>query len=137
MDYTAFRKNVQDMFQTNLGVTMVPGQLEGPNEWSATTWLGSVAIAKVTENPRNVAEVHIYLLCRFFAPYKPPISPNEPYDPAPLEQMAEKIQLLVRSNQTGLGAWFQRVTGLEFDLVDQGIQATFQATAENDGISLA
>lgn len=139
MDFTAFRQNVQDMFQRELGVTMVPGQLDGPNQWSATEWQGSVVIAKFVENPRNVGEIQISLIARFFAPFSSQgqVNVNVPYDPTPLEQMAAQIQQAVQRNQTGLGAWFIRATGLEFDVEDQGIQVTIFALTENDATNLA
>lgn len=139
MDYTAFRQNMQDVFAEELGAKMVPGILEGPNEWSTEKWLGSVAISRIIEDPRNVAQVQIYLLVRVFAPHRSEgqISPYRPFDPTPLEEMASKIQAVIKRNQTGLGSWYQRVTGLEFDHTDQGVQATVFAYSDNDGISLA
>lgn len=136
MDYTAFRQNVQDMFARELGMTMVPGVFEGPNQWSTEKWIGSVAIAKTNEDPRNVAQVQIYLLCRFFAPFRSQgsISPNEPFDPSQLEDMARQVEEAVARNQTGLGAWYQRVTGIDYDHNDQGIQATVFAYSANEGL---
>lgn len=138
MDWNAFRSNVQAMFQRELGITMVPGVLDGKND-TFGEWIGSVAIQKVTEDPRNVNEVTVSLVCRFFAPFNmdATVSPNQPYDPSPLEAMAAQIQQAVEKNQTGLGAWFQRVTDIEFDLVDQGVQAMVFARAWNDATNAA
>lgn len=141
MDFTAFRQNVQDMFGRELGehvpLAMQPGLLEGPNETRTGNWMGSVAIQRVIEDPRNVAQAQIYLICRVFPPFRAQVSPNKPYDPTELEQMATWIQDAVARNQTMLGAWYQRVTGIDFDVEDQGVQWTVFAYTDNDSITLA
>lgn len=142
-DVGAIRQNVQDMLAGELGksltIKLVPGLLEGPNQWSAEEWIGSVSLARVQENAANVSELDVYLLARFFAPFSSQgtISPNEPYDPAKLEAMAVLVQQAVARNQTGLGAWYQRVTQIEFDNETQGIQATIFARTDNDGVGRA
>lgn len=137
VDVGAFRQNVQDMFQRELTadgtpLQMFPGQLEGPNQGTGE-WRGSVCLLRVQEDGRQVAQVQIYLRCRFWAPMtmSGQLSPNVPYDPAPLEAMAVKIQEAVSRNQTGLGAWYQRLTDIEFDNENQGIQATVFAYDSN------
>jgi hypothetical protein len=129
-----FRQNVQDTLAAGLGVTMVPGLLDGPNQFGE--WRGSVYVQRVQEDPSRVAEEQLYLIVRVFAPFSSEgvISPNNPYDPTPLEDMVDKLQQVVAANQTGLGAWYQRITAVEIDPVNQGLQATVFAYTDNQGV---
>ena len=128
-----FRQNVQDQFARGLEVIFVPGLLEGPNQ--SGDWLGSCYLSRVSEDPARVDEVQIFVTIRVFAPYSQEgsRSPNVPFDPAPLEEVSEKIFAVIAANQTGLGAWFQRITSIEIDPVRQGVQAILMAYDRNPG----
>lgn len=132
---TSYRAAVQQAFADGLDIKFVGGRLEGPNQFGE--WLGSVYLQRVQEDAARVAEQQIFLVVRVFAPFSSQgsLSPSEPYDPAPLEQMAEKILAVAAANQTGLGAWFQRVTSIEIDPVTQGIQAMVFAYSSNPGVA--
>lgn len=126
-----FRQNVQKVFEEGLKVQFVPGRLEGPNQFGE--WLGSCYLERVQEDPARVDEQQIFITLRLFAPYVQQRSPNEPYDPTPLEEMAEKILATIAANQTNLGAWYQRVRSIDFDPVSQGVQAQVFAFSGNPG----
>jgi hypothetical protein len=130
-----FRQNVQELFERELGFTFVPGLLEGPNNFGE--WRGSVYLRRVQEDPARVAEQQIFLILRVFAPYtsEGSLSPNAPYNPFPLEEMAEKLLAVIARNQTGLGPWYQRVTSIDIDPETQGIQAALFAYSANSGVA--
>jgi hypothetical protein len=133
MDYVQFRQNVQDMFARELDVTFVPGLLEGPNQ--TPDWLGSCYLRRVQEDAMRVNEQQIFLVVRVFAPFtgQGTLQPTAPADPQPLEEMAMKIQAAISRNQTGLGAWFQRVQAIDIDPETMGVQASVFAYSSNDG----
>lgn len=134
-EISEFRQNVQDMFKNELGISFVPGLLDGPNQ--TMDWLGSVYVRRIQEDPARIAEQQVFLTMRVYAPFSSQgvISPSEPYDPAPLEEMASKILDAIARNQTGLGAWFQRVTAIDIDPETQGVQASILAYSSNPGIA--
>jgi hypothetical protein len=135
-DFTGFRQTMQEMFARELGITMVPGLLNGPNTTFGET-IGSLSFRRIQEDPSRVAEQQLYLVLRVYPPFSEAavISMNAPYDPTPLEQLAAQIVDAIARNQTGLGAWFQRVTAFDFDPEDQGLQATIFAYSSNPGIA--
>lgn len=134
-EFTIFRSNLQQMFSRELGMQMFPGLLEGPNE-GTDEWRGSICWARVQEVPARVAEQQSYLIMRAWAPYthEGSLSRRRPYDPTPLEEMADRILGAIARNQTGLGKWFQRVTAIDFDNEKQGLQATILAYSANPGV---
>jgi hypothetical protein len=133
-EISQFRRNVQEMFARELGIQVFPGLLEGPNQFGE--WLGSLYLQRVQEDPARVAEQQIFLTLRVYAPFSSEsvISPTGTYDPSPLEEMADKILAAIARNQTGLGAWYQRVTAIEIDPVTQGVQASLFAYSSNPGV---
>jgi hypothetical protein len=135
-ELAAFRANVQEMFARELGFPFVPGLMEGPNQAGTGVWIGSVALMRVQEMPGRVMEQEVFLTIRAFAPFSGDalISPSLPYDPQPLEEMADRILAAIAGNQTGLGAWFQRVTAIDLDHATQGVQAQMKAYTANPGV---
>ena len=135
MDIKAFRENVQQAFAEGLGIRMVPGLLEGPNQ--TREWLGSCYVPRIQEVGSRVDEEQIFTTLRVFAPFRSEgvISPNLPFDPSELEEMANKIQAVSAAHQiTGFGAWTSRITSIEIDPVNQGIQAVLFSYDVNAGV---
>lgn len=130
-----FRKNLQAALMEELGIKIIPGQLEGPNE--NREWQGSLVVARAVEDPRNVAQIQLYAYLRLWAPFEKGAtrSPNLPYDPEPLELMDAKLRQAIQRNQTGLGPWYQRLQAVEFDVVNQGLQATIFAYSANAALN--
>lgn len=130
---TEFRANVAKAFADGLEMKIVPGKLAGPNQ--TREWIGSCWLERVREDPARVMEQQVFIGLRCWAPFKAQKSPVVPYDPTPLEEMAEKILYTIAINQTGLGAWFQRVTSILFDPDNQGLEASIFAYAANPGVT--
>jgi hypothetical protein len=135
-EISQFRQNLQDMFARELAITIVPGMLEGANDTFGET-IGSVYVRRIQENPARVAEQQVFVILRVYLPFSSSavVSQNQPLDPTPLEDMAGKILDAIARNQTGLGAWFQRVTAIDIDIEDQGVQAQILAYSQNDGVA--
>lgn len=132
-----FRETVQAMFARELGITFVPGVMVGPNQ--SGDWRGSCALVRVQEDPGRVAEQQIFLRIRVFAPFDSSgtLSPNTPSDPSAIEDMADKVLQAIARNQTGLGAWYQRVTSIDIDPDTQGLEAQLMAYSDNPGVAIA
>lgn len=131
-----FRQTVQDMFARELKMKFVPGVFVGPNQ--SGDWIGSCALVRAQEDPARVAEQQILLRVRVFAPFDSSgtLSPDVPSDPGPIEDMADQVLQAIARNQTGLGAWFQRVMAIDIDPETQGLEATVFAYSDNPGVAV-
>lgn len=121
MSLTTFRKAVQDELAADLGITFVPGLLEGPIE---NRDLGCVYAAGKSEVSDHVDDELIELRVRVFKRYQQQVDPELPLDPSALEALVESVQNALDDKQTTLGPWFLRVTRAEIDLEAQGIEVT-------------
>jgi hypothetical protein len=132
-DAEAFRSNVGAMLKDELGGMLIqPGLISGPNTTHGE-WIGSLYLQRVQEDPARPAELQVFMIFRAYAPFDSSsvLNANVPFDPTPLEQMSNQIQQAFARHPTGLGAWFQRVTSIEFDVEEQGVQAQIFAYSGN------
>lgn len=111
------------------GFEVVPGRLEGPMQDFER---GSFWLSEVEEDEDNVdlqvLEGRLRVFLRFYERRGGDI---EPFDPAPLEEVAEVLQAGLRSIMTSAGPWFFRVTGWELLLEEQGVELGVRAWMEN------
>ena len=128
MSLTNFRAAVRDRLQTVTGIPMIDGYLEGPIE---TRDLGCVWPVAKREDEDNAALERIELRARIFKRYVRSTNPETPIDPSELEALAETVQGGLDDIQGSAGPWYFRVTGIEFDVVTNGIEFTVEGVQLN------
>lgn len=134
MSLTSYRESVRTLLQTATGITIVEGKIDGPVE---NADLGCIYPVSVGENPARVNEETYVVGVRLFKAFNPSgeTSPKTPmHDPDPLEALLETCQATVKTNQVGLGMWFQRLTRADFDMDRNQIELTIVATTTNAGV---
>lgn len=127
---TDFREALRLELQTDLGIDLVPGMLvldatKRPRRALGSVWVARKDAADPISDETLEAHVRVYLA------FQQSRSQEEPYDPTPLEQLVENIQLSVRDKLTALGPWFLHFSSAELDLEDQGVEVVFLARQLN------
>ena len=128
---TTFREAVTSALSTALGVDFVAGMVDGPIEGRN---LGCAWMLGVAEREENVQEEWLDLKVRVFSAWSQIGAPERPFDPALLEEWAETIQTTLKPSITALGPWEARVTGVEFDMEQQGIEVSVLGWQPNPAI---
>jgi hypothetical protein len=119
-----FRENVRAYLQDELGIPFVAGMLVG-GESRPRTAIGCVWVAeKARVEPAT--DENITLLVRVFPPFSQTRNQETPFDPTPLEDLADAVQLALAAVQTTMGPWlcdWQRTT---LDMEDQAFEMEFR-----------
>lgn len=131
MSMTSFREAVAAMLSAELGIDFVPGRIEGPVEGKD---LGCTFPLRVSEEQGFIQQQNLFVGVRVFKAARTRQSPSKAFDPAPLEELAEQIQLALAKHQTGYGAWFQRVTEIEFDSELRMVEAAVLGVQQNPAL---
>ena len=129
----AFRSALLSQLSEDLGIEFKSGLLVGPIEGRD---LGSVYTDRIAEVSGRIQEDELLAVVRVFKAFEQQLDPQQPYDPAPLENLIDQLQASVKAHQTGIsGVWFQRLTMATVDPVVQGVEATILGRALNAGLS--
>jgi hypothetical protein len=125
---TDLRKAIADQLQNTLGIEFVPGKLEGHQARD----LGCTFPVGRTEVGEGELPELLTVKVRIYQRYVAVRSPEQPADPAPLEELAVRLLTALDDIQVGAGGvWFFRVPEVEIDMDDQGVEATVVAVAAN------
>lgn len=127
---TTFRKQLERHLEEQLGIPFVSGALDGPLEQD----LGCTFPGSKTEVPGHVQDEDLVVRIRVFLAH-PGQGVELPPDPAPLEELAEKLQLALKEKQTGLGPWYQRWISTEFD-IEEGFGFESYVIARQQNLAL-
>ncbi len=132
---TALRESIASMLSQELAIDFVPGRIEGPVEGKDLGCSWTIRVLEGSDGGSGgIIEQTVLIGVRVFKPFKKRDSPARGIDPAPLEELAEQIQLAVSKHQTGYGAWFQRVTEVEFDVESRMVEVAILAVQANPAI---
>lgn len=127
MSLTSFRETIAATLSNGLGIPFVPGKLEGPQKHD----IGCTFPDRKGEFPENVDLEQLQIFVRVYKKFERSRNQERPRDPAELEAIAEQIQTLLYPQQTSAGPWFFRVTEIEFDMDDNGLQALIVSWESN------
>lgn len=127
---TDIRELIRDTLAADLGLRFVDGRLDGPQERGS---LGCVWTDRVEEDEDDVNYAVVTVGVRVFLRYERSREPSKPIDPAPLEQLVEKIQLSLRAKHSATAANFLRVVSAQIDLERRGVEVSVRAWTENLG----
>lgn len=128
---TQWREHIASVLEPALGLRLAPGKLDAGVERQR---IGCIFPDASQEYPDDVNQELLTVIVRVFLPLKTQRSPLTPsHKPGPLEELAERIATTWRSHVTdqGVGVWFSRRAGVEFDLDANMVEATFIAYAPN------
>lgn len=113
MTLTSFRQGVANELAADLGITLVvDGRCEGPfTQELICSWSPGKAPYPTDVNLEQV-EVRVRV---FKAPPPRRHDAQLPFDPAPLEELAETIQTALKDKRTALGPWYFQLLELRID----------------------
>ena len=122
---TEWRKHVKTVLEPVIGVKIQPGKIDGPVERSRRACIFPDA---QQENPEVVDQQLLTVILRVFLPVKTQRDAGvAPHDPEPLETLGELMQTTWREHVLEGGVWFSRMVGVEYDLDQNMLEATFLA----------
>jgi hypothetical protein len=124
---TDFRNQLIAELETDMGIDVNAGMLSEARE---DRDIGCCWIASVT-SPVNTLEQVLDVRVRLFPRWKPEEGVTA-YDPAPLEDYAERLQASLKNIQTtAVGMWFFRVDSVTIDIETWGVEAVLYASHDN------
>lgn len=128
MSLTTVREAMRDQLAADLGIPFVDGRIEGPVERRN---LGCCWTDGVVEDESDVNHQVVTIVARAFLRYDRSREPESPIDPAPLEHLAERIQLSVRSQHSIAGVDFARAVRVGINMERRGVECEIRVWMAN------
>lgn len=119
MSLTTFRQAVAARAGTALSIaTVLDGKLEGPVQRRdvVCSWP-----ARKGELPDDADLEELEVFVRVLTAYVQRVDDETPWDPGPLETIAETLQAGLDDIQTAAGPWFFRLVEVEIDVDRQSV----------------
>lgn len=131
MSLTSFRQTLITQFTTDVGIPFIAGKPDPKFYASPDRSIGFVWPVSINEVTGRVDEEELRLMVLVFIRFTSDPSPENPTDPTPLEALMDLLKTSVKNHQTGEGPWFQRVSGVVYDMDRQAFEATVYARELN------
>lgn len=127
---TEFRLALQALLNAELELEFRPGK--PPDDWSSEEqplgFVWTTGKARGEDNAMDeLLEAHVRVYTKFLASEVP----EKPFDPTPLEELAEQVQRLLHGRAATFGPWWTSWIQTEIDVETQGIELTFVGAQQN------
>jgi hypothetical protein len=127
-EMTELRARLAEVCSGALGVPFLEGRIDGPVHNRA---LGCVYPVNVAEDPDNVLNALIRVNVRVYQKWIEQTDPERPVTTEKLEEWVDALRVALSDAQLTGGVWFFRLTNVEFDVDDQGVELSILAFADN------